>query len=270
LGNASVHPDPYSCPIFADIIEIYMTFILLALAVAPGLAIAFFIYEKDKLDKEPLHLLAKTFFLGVLSVLLAIILQETGKFLYGFFSTLTQWNPVKDFTTTFSFALFVAFTEEWSKYLFLILFAYRKKEFNEPFDGITYGVMIAMGFATLENIFYVADGGFEVAIMRMFTAVPAHATFAVAMGYFVGLAKFKHQHAISIYKLTGLLGATLLHASYDFFFFVENYPIMALGGILSLLVGIGLSIRAMRLHNLNSPFNHQHHPVEAEKHEVNS
>ncbi len=247
-----------------------MTFILLALAIAPGLAIAFFIYEKDKLDKEPLHLLVKTFFLGVLSVLLAVILQESGKFLYGFFSALTQWHPVKDFTTTFWFALFVAFTEEWSKYLFLILFAYPKKEFNEPFDGITYGVMIAMGFATLENIFYVADGGFEVAMIRMFTAVPAHATFAVAMGYFVGLAKFKHQHVISVYQILGLLGATLLHAFYDFFFFVEDYPIMALGGIISLLIGIGLSIRAIRLHNINSPFNNHRHPIEAEKEEVNS
>lgn len=242
-----------------------MTFILLALAVAPGLAIAFFIYEKDKLDKEPLHLLAKTFFLGILSVLMAMFLQ-------GFLGQILGWDmeEIKDIPNTFSKALLVGFTEEWSKYIFLIYFAYRKKEFNEPFDGITYGVMIAMGFATLENIFYVVEGGFEVAIMRMFTAVPAHATFAVAMGYFVGLAKFKHQHAISIYKIMGLLGATLLHASYDFFFFVENYPVMALGGIVSLLAGIGLSIRAIRLHNHNSPFNHQRHPVEVEKHEVNS
>jgi protease PrsW len=116
---------------------------------------------------------------------------------------------------------------------------------------------------------YVGKGGFEVAILRMFTAVPAHATFAVAMGYFVGLAKFKHQHAISLYKITGLWGAALLHASYDFFFFVENYPIMALGGIASLLAGVGLSIRAIRLHNHNSPFNHQRHPIESEKQEVN-
>lgn len=242
-----------------------MTFILLALAIAPGLAIAIFIYEKDKLDKEPLHLLIKTFFLGVVSVLFATFLQ-------GFLGKMLGWDidDIKDIPDTFSKALVVGLTEEWSKYIGLIYFAYRKKEFNEPFDGITYGVMIAMGFATLENIFYVIDGGFEVAILRMFTAVPAHATFAVAMGYFVGLAKFKHNYAIGIYKVAGLLCATLLHASYDFFFFVENYPIMALGGLLSLLAGIWLSIRAIRIHNYNSPFNHQRHPTESEKQEVNS
>ncbi len=240
-----------------------MTFILLALAIAPGLAIAIFIYEKDKLDKEPMHLLVITFFLGILSVISAMFLQ-------GFLGKLLGWDVegIKTIPDTFSKALLVGFTEEWSKYIFLIFFAYRKKEFNEPFDGITYAVMIAMGFATLENVFYVVEGGFEVAILRMFTAVPAHATFAVAMGYFVGLAKFKHHYAISLYKIAGLLCATLLHASYDFFFFVENYPIMAFGGIVSLLIGIWLSIRAIRLHNHNSPFNHP--PAEVEKHEVNS
>jgi len=242
-----------------------MTFILLALAIAPGLAIAIFIYEKDKLDKEPLHLLVKTFFLGVLTALMATFLQAFLGQLLG----LSLTNA--DVTLSFWHALFVGFTEEWCKYIFLILFAFRRKEFNEPFDGITYAVMIAMGFATLENIFYVAEGGLEVAILRMFTALPAHATFAVAMGYFVGLAKFKHHYSISIYKLTGLAGATLLHALYDFFFFVENYPVMMVGGIVSLIIGIGLSIRAIRLHNHNSPFNHQDpHHTEMEKQEVNS
>ena len=246
-----------------------MTFILLALAVAPGLAIAIFIYEKDKLDKEPLHLLVKSFFLGALSVVVAILLQEAGKFAYGFLTVLTGLQLGGDVVRPFWHAFAVGFTEEWSKYIFLILFAFPKKEFNEPFDGITYAVMIAMGFATLENLFYVADGGLEVAILRMFTAVPAHATFAVAMGYFVGLAKFRHQYHISIYKFTGLMGATLLHALYDFFFFLENYPFMAVGGFFALGMGLWLSVRAIRLHNRNSPFHpvdfHHHEEVESEK-----
>ena len=241
-----------------------MTFILLALAIAPGLAIAIFVYEKDKLDKEPLHLLAKSFFLGLIGVVSALLLQEAGGFVYGFFGQLLHWDMGGGMTGTFGHALMVGFTEEWSKYVFLVWFAYPKKEFNEPFDGITYAVMIAMGFATLENVFYVRDSGLSVAMLRMFTAVPAHATFAVVMGYFVGLAKFKHQHFISAYKLIGLAAASLLHAAYDFFFFVENIPFMAVGGLVSLLVGVGLSLRAIRLHNRNSPFGTHHHPVETE------
>lgn len=52
-----------------------------------------------------------------------------------------------------------------------------------------------MGFATLENLMYVLKfaemgRGMEVGISRMFLSVPAHGTFAVIMGYFIGKAKF--------------------------------------------------------------------------------
>jgi RsiW-degrading membrane proteinase PrsW (M82 family) len=50
--------------------------------------------------------------------------------------------------------------------------------------------MVSMGFACTENILYVLEGGYEVAIMRAFTAVPAHATFGILMGYYMGKAKF--------------------------------------------------------------------------------
>jgi RsiW-degrading membrane proteinase PrsW (M82 family) len=162
-----------------------MIFILFALAVAPGLAIAIFVYEKDKLDREPLHLLVKSFFLGALSIFPASFLEGVFEG-FGFKQTV-------ELTTTLQYALTVGFSEELSKFLILILFFYRRKEFNEPFDGITYGVMIAMGFATLENVFYVVEGGLGVALIRMFTAVPAHATFGVLMGFFVGMAKFQHR-----------------------------------------------------------------------------
>lgn len=49
------------------------------------------------------------------------------------------------------------------------------------------------------------------------TAVPAHATFAAVMGYFVGLAKFNHKNERSL-MFRGFLLATILHGFYDFFF----------------------------------------------------
>lgn len=47
-----------------------------------------------------------------------------------------------------------------------------------------------MGFAMVENVLYVADGGIVVAIGRAITAVPAHMLFAIPMGYFLSLSKF--------------------------------------------------------------------------------
>jgi len=71
----------------------------------------------------------------------------------------------------------VALAEEFSKYVIVKYFAQPKKAFNEPYDGIMYAVMVSMGFACTENIMYVIEGGYETAILRAFTAVPAHATF---------------------------------------------------------------------------------------------
>ena len=65
------------------------------------------------------------------------------------------------------------------------------KDFNEPIDGIVYGVCASLGFATLENFYYVyllADyyetSSVTLAFLRSFSAVPAHAVFGIFMGYF--------------------------------------------------------------------------------------
>ena len=68
---------------------------------------------------------------------------------------------------------------------------YKMKDFNEPTDGIVYGVCASLGFATLENIYYVyalsdyfETTSLSLAIARAFSAVPAHAAFGALMGYF--------------------------------------------------------------------------------------
>jgi protease PrsW len=119
-------------------------------------------------------------------------------------------------------------------------------------------VMISMGFATLENILYVIfrDGGSSVAFMRMFTAVPAHAAFAVMMGYFVGLSRFATTKRKSVlYFLLALLLPMTTHGLYDFFIFqkVSHYLVIVTFAtlILSLLMGFRLISRHQE-HSLNS------------------
>jgi RsiW-degrading membrane proteinase PrsW (M82 family) len=83
----------------------------------------------------------------------------------------------------------VALSEELSKFLVVRYFCYPQKRFDEPLDGIVYSVMVSMGFATIENVNYVFTHGYSTAFVRMFLSVPAHATFGVVMGYFIGKAK---------------------------------------------------------------------------------
>lgn len=222
-----------------------MILTLLALALAPGAAIVFYIYNKDKHEREPVSLLFRAFVFGMLSVLLTFILTSLAE---QFFS-LDQSNLLD--LALYAFVM-VAFIEEGSKFFFVRNFLFTHKEFNEPFDGIVYAVMVGIGFATLENIFYVLDGGVEVGILRMFTAVPAHATFAVVMGFFLGKAKFEHRKAG--YGWIGLGAATILHGAYDYFLFIEKIPGIWLGAILWLLVGLYFSRAAIRLHLAISPF----------------
>jgi len=213
---------------------------LIALAIAPGLAIAIYIYWRDKFEKEPLKNLVICFLLGMVSIVPAILLENLPEQL-GFFSDRSSIT-----NTLLNAFVFVALVEELSKYLFLRLYAYPMKVFSEPYDGITYAVMISLGFATVENIHYVINGGWEAGIIRMFTAVPAHATFGVLMGFFTGLAKFRN-HQTS-YLILGLFSAILMHGTYDFFIIQQIVPGLYLGAFVSLIAGIWLSLIAIRIH----------------------
>lgn len=218
--------------------------LLLTLALAPCFAIVIFIYRKDKFEKEPKLLLIKSFLLGALSTI-------PTAFSEAFLKDNVLPVPVDIVTIAIFSFLGIGIVEEGFKYFFIRIYPYRKKEFNEPFDGIIYSVMVSMGFATLENLMYVYQHGFATAVTRMFTAVPAHATFGIIMGYFLGIEKMSGKKS---YGMIGLLLAATLHASYDFFLLTTFIPGMWLGAVFSLFIGVRYSLRAIRIHQSGSPF----------------
>ncbi|MCE7861982.1 MAG: protease PrsW [Bacteroidetes bacterium CHB5] len=222
--------------------------ILLAIALAPGVAIGVYIYLKDHHEREPIGLLLRAFLFGFLSVVITLLISMVIEQ----FITIDEASLSEQAVHAF---LIVALVEEFSKFIFVRGVLYNNKHFNEPFDGIVYSVMVSMGFATLENVLYAFNGGMGTAIMRMFTAVPAHATFAVLMGFYLGKAKFEHKK--SYYALHALGVATLFHGAYDYCLFVSWVPGIVLGAIVSLVVGVWLSKKAIRIHQLASPFKNQ-------------
>jgi RsiW-degrading membrane proteinase PrsW (M82 family) len=219
---------------------------LLALALAPGVAIGIYIYLKDKHEREPLSLLLISFFYGALSTIVTLLIS----FPLDFIVTINEMNVIHQFGNAF---FKVAFVEEFSKFIFIRFILFNNKNFNEPFDGIVYSCMVGMGFATLENILYVFQYGVPTGIARMFTAVPAHATFAVLMGYFLGKAKFTHRKGL-YYSIIALLTATAFHGSYDYFWFIAYVPGIWVGAIVSLVAALILSKKAIRIHQDSSPF----------------
>lgn len=225
--------------------------ILLAIALAPGVAIGVYIYLKDHHEREPLGLLLRSFLFGVLSIFVTLIIS----LIIEQFITIDEASLSEQAVHAF---LIVALVEEFSKFIFVRGILYNNKHFNEPFDGIVYSVMVGMGFATFENILYAINGGFGTAIMRMFTAVPAHAAFAVLMGFYLGKAKFEHKK--SYYALHALGVATLFHGAYDYCLFISWVPGLVVGALVSLILGIWLSKKAIRIHQMASPFNLKNTP----------
>jgi protease PrsW len=219
---------------------------LLALALAPGIAIGLYIYLKDKHEREPIGLLLLSFLYGALSTLITLLVSWP----LSAYVVIDKESLADQAVNAF---FVVALVEELSKFIFVRFVLYPNKNFNEPFDGIVYALMVSMGFATLENILYTFQYGMATGVVRMFTAVPAHATFGILMGYFLGLAKFTHRREF-LYSLVALLVATLFHGAYDYFWFINHIPGVWVGAVASLVVGVVLSRKAIGLHQSTSPF----------------
>lgn len=183
---------------------------LLIISLAPVFIIGGYIYFRDKYEKEPLRLLLLALIVGGLTVIPVLLVEQ---FLHWFgisFKGLASaaWN---------AFAV-AGFTEELFKYTALYLLIWKSPEFNEKFDGIVYAVFVSLGFAGVENILYVSQGGFSIGISRALTAVPAHAIFGVTMGFYFGMAKFFEKER-SLLKRKALFYPMLLHGIYDFILF---------------------------------------------------
>lgn len=188
--------------------------LMLILAVLPGLYLAYRVYRMDKLEKEPMDLIAILFICGVLSIIPALILEIIGVRILDLF----RYYPLP-YALLLNFVV-IACSEEGSKYFFLKSKTWNHKAFNYRFDGIVYAVSVGIGFAVFENIKYVMSYGLLTAIIRAFTAVPAHTIFAIFMGHYYGEAKRQERmgnlDTSKSYLTRSLLVPILLHGFYDF------------------------------------------------------
>jgi RsiW-degrading membrane proteinase PrsW (M82 family) len=189
---------------------------LIIIALAPVFVIAIYIYIRDKYEREPLRLLLISLIVGCVITIPIVLIENSltisGQAYTGFASA--GWNAF----------VVAAFTEELFKFMALYLLIWRNRHFNEKFDGIVYACFISLGFAGIENILYVADGGMSVGITRAFTAIPAHALFGVLMGYQFGLARFYPKERFCRLFLA-LLIPFLMHGIYDFIL-MSGHPAM--------------------------------------------
>ncbi len=191
---------------------------LILAAIIPVLIILVFYYFLDRFNKEPLKLLWKLFLLGCLSVIPILIIGSLFEFI----------NPfVGEPSNLYDAFIIAALSEEVIKWYVVYRFAFKNDAFDEKLDGIIYAVFVSMGFAVIENILYVSSEGISVAILRAFTAIPAHMFFGVFMGYYLSLAKFSNVRLRKRFLIKSIFYPVILHGVYDYLL-MSNYKLLLL------------------------------------------
>ncbi len=206
---------------------------LLISSIFPVVIFLYMIYQKDH-EKEPFSLLFKCLMGGCLSVVLSLAISIPLGTLGGVF----QGNFMSSFHQSF---LEAAIPEEIAKFVVLYFIVWKSKELNHSYDGIVYSVFVSLGFALIENILYVFEGGLTVAIMRAILAVPGHGLFGVMMGYYFSLARFHKEGKRSEFLIKSLAIPILFHGAYDFLLFymgASSENILLAAFILILFAGV--------------------------------
>lgn len=216
-------------------IESYMENLILGLIIFFTFITILFYYRKDKYGSKPFKMILLAFFLGIFSIIPAIIFSiitiRISSSILILFAIIQSW-----FTETSSeYAFIIAYdffssvavapiVEEISKGMFVYALS-RSKHFDGPLDGLIYGAMVGAGFAAGENVLYgfgQADlfAGVAVTFIRSVIQITGHPLYTGIVGIGIGLAQRKvnrDQTFSKTYKIyfANLKYAIILHALWN-------------------------------------------------------
>lgn len=189
--------------------------------------------RRDRSHPEPAKLLIFCFILGAAGVMLAGPLE-------GFAKTLTHEGTQR--------IVAWALIEELLKYIPVYLIALRSVYNDEPIDPSIYMITCALGFAALENIFYILHPSATTSLttslltgsLRFFGSTLLHSIASCFVGFMIALSP-KHYKAIGAFL--GIAGATFLHSTFNFFIlqnttasFLQVYGYLWVAAIISFMI----------------------------------
>lgn len=179
-------------------------------AVVPGLILMWFLHSRPQYP-QPRTTLWATFGLGILLIIPVIILTFPVSIVFSVMGDLTRSRVLVLVLQAF---LGAAILQESFKFLALSGFSCQRKRMAEPFDGVVYGVVISLSFATLENIAYVIEGDMIGAALRALTSMPAHGALGGIMGYYIAQGVFNPAQRGRNLRLAWVIPVAL-HTLYD-------------------------------------------------------
>lgn len=168
-------------------------------------------WEHEDKHPEPIRLVVSCFIGGMISVLVALELERAAAIQYDIYRNLEGVIWVW------------AVIEELLKYLVAYLVALRRTENDEPIDAMMYMITVALGFAALENAFFlfnpIINGDpLQAAITgntRFIGATLLHTISSGVAGLMIGLAFYKSVFVKRVFTLLGIGIAIVLHALFN-------------------------------------------------------
>lgn len=169
----------------------------------------------DRWEPEPPRLLVLAFLWGAsVAILVSVVLELLVE---------AAVNAGQDETSFFTVAVAAPVIEEAAKGLFLLLMmtGARRNELNSLTDCLVYAGVTAVGFAWIEDIFYIANGetlasSLVTAAMRLIMAPFAHPLFTTFTGIGVYFALQQRNTWAKVgYLALGFAAAVIMHGLWN-------------------------------------------------------
>jgi RsiW-degrading membrane proteinase PrsW (M82 family) len=192
----------------------------------------------DKLEPEPIKVLLRVgLWGGLMSVIPAIIGNSLADQFLGLSGFVSDPSRRISLPLALISAAFIGMNEETWKFLATLRLVRKLPEFDEPIDGMIYGMTVALGFAAIENLDYVVRFGSGVLVARSLLSVPVHLACAAIWGYGLARARFiSRRQRYFITAIPYLLAAAGVHAAFDFFLFLRTWTILLVFPLLLFMV----------------------------------
>ncbi|HBE83172.1 MAG TPA: hypothetical protein DDW24_10380, partial [Blastocatellia bacterium] len=191
----------------------------------------------DRYDPEPFWLLSLAFAWGALVAVIVSFIVNTGVGIGVAVGIGGQEGMILG--NVIGAVISAPVVEEASKGVgLLILLIFFRRYFDDILDGIVFAGVIALGFATVENVLYYGralgqsglPGLVIIFFMRGILSPFAHVTFTALTGIGCGIARESHNTLVRIIMpILGYIGAVALHALWN--------GMAVFGGLETFLVG---------------------------------
>jgi len=215
---------------------------LVFIALSPAVALVWFFYVRNTYRPESKLLITVLFVLGFVAGLVALVLNHMVE------KYTMLWPGAQESIYRQMYWVFgIGLNEEFAKMLMLLLVLYPRRDFITPYQGLLGATTVALGFAAIENIFYLERYGTMTLLIRSGLTVPAHAFFTAPLGVGMGLAKGAATlRAKYLWMVGGLAFSISAHGLYDILLSVDLVWMNRLGYLHVVVLGL-FTLWLMRL-----------------------